>query len=1629
MSDFSPQDFGEEPLQEPLTFSIDNVKESIAGGDKTLPDLGMGGLTIDVPFETVDLGEPGKVDLVDYNIPFSSVFTKLRDGSYIPMFENYKGATGNEDRLAKEQSWYSQVGSGLGRLGAKAGMYAMDAVIGTAVGLTDAIGSGEWSDVWDNDFSNWVDDVNKTLDYSLATYKTDDYKSKNILENIFTNPLTFMTGDLADGLAFVAGAAIPEVALGILTGGASLPTSLAKFGGRLGMKSMLKSTARKASKEAALKSTRGFFNGVKAGEMAGNVLKTGAFLARTSNFEASVEARHNYYDAIDTYLNNYQEENGELPDMESLTNFMEEASDAANGVHFTNLAILSVSNLAMFGSTFNIAPKFRASVGKVGDNLFGLSPTFKAGKAVAPKVNTAQKILGNTTRIAKPMVTEGLYEEGLQGVAGKTMQKYLENTYSSEKDPSHDVWSAMSHGFYETYGTKEGWNEIGLGMIIGSLGGTFTSLPMALTKEGKVQPIAGTFSDSYSAKRKELEKQVEKFNTVYEGLGQRVTKSMNHANSAKLFRDELENGETSTADLDSEVLQLEFIRAQEHLKSPDQIAQDYEAVVNATELDEDIVAELGSQEAVEEYKKNSIEQFKSTAKAYTKAKSAVQRLGIKQSFKDSEGNKMLTEDAVTTMLVLGERSKRELSNIGETIDNLMGTTGTYSALNFYSKLAETNQKDLEQLEQDEQKLTELKENFEQLNRSVENLNKRGETGKDVENRRNTVAEQRMLLSQQIIDLEKKISKAEETLGDQVSALDTTLSTEIDDSYNFQTVRDNLDKVKKISALVENMRKNGMTQDASVIESLLTKFRERSDMVRESDNMLRNMADTNFFTSNEWQGVLGSMVGTRYKMSDGFKKVIKDNNLKIDRQLNKLGIRGALPVELTMKTLLEDNQNISDREKFRLESIIRLHLNVSNIINRDLSEKSEQEEILAEKSVTKQPMEGDTIALRRKVEMAEDGNNSIEQIDALIGELLDAVESVRNSKSSTQSKEKAIQEIEDQIEELKQQLESTEQQVSAETEDIQGQIASLEEQKQELENGRVLPKIVNSEDYKRLDELNAKRHSEEGLTQQETEELYQLEEDMDMWLAATGAVAQGYRLSDLIRLRSQLTNTPVRTLEDVQIITSRQKVLAGNFVDKKNNPNYHLSQNYGAVTAVTINDGKEVVISGMSYEELQELAEVDFEQVPNEYENKRGNTVITVQTKDELNANSKIKILPPGENALTVYTTVLRDVGDGVLEPVMSNYGKEFNDKEMQIEVLYDTQEINTETDEKGDIVKLYVDPQDPYNIKLINDYKNAETNKEKKEALEAMRERLVIRTGVRSKLGGVLKSKRKTGIKPSVEAQKFEAMRNQIINDENFLRQITESTEQRELPIEGSPRVKKVWIGMPNQNYRLNEKGQVVVEEKSFTEQDAKKVVDIGYVHKGKYRTRSKREGIDTTFLQSSLNRDKGNSKVPFIVFQKGNRRIAYPVTLKTIERPDTSEMEKLFKSENTAENKVFMLNDMLASYGIDIKKKGQHFDFQNINDEKFLNDRLAQVENMSYFYSLDSWLAKGRPMEEILMEQATIDLNMSNPIHSPKLQIDYSPMKVDMSNYVAETDKKKVVLNKNTKDKVDKEKQEDCPK
>ena len=988
------------------------------------------------PIDTSSLlkAPTNKIKVHEFDVPKAALYDRLSDGSYISKYENYIGAKGNEDRLAKQQSGLEQAFNGIVKNSAKVFNYAADSIVGTVYGIASGISRGKLNAVYDNDFSNFMDDTNKKLDNNLVNYYTDEEKSQNWLKSLGT--VNFWANDVAGGLAFVAGAILPEIAIGYATGGATIGASMAKFGAKIGMKTLAKEGAEILVKEGAeaiakkavkqgtekilskegLKSLRAYTY-ARAGNKAGTVADNALFLARTSNFEAGMEARQNFRESIDTFYNTFEDKNGRKPTYEESKEFIESSRKAANGVYGANLAILSVSNTVMFGKKI-LPSSLTKNFNKLGNKLIGLgtkTETVAAKEGVGSFVKTSmaganktQKILGNTYKILRKPISEGLYEEGFQGVAGKTMQNYLEAKYDPKHSDSYSAWAAMHDAFNEQYTTNEGWKEMGIGMIIGFAGGAIQ--PGAL-KSGTA--FEGFGKNSYKSAYKAKEEGITRSNKGIEVLA-----SMNRTSAIKAMSDLNASGKTDgfSDNFENKMHHFNFIKSQETISDSAQIRNTHDQIIDNLNFDEETtqrLEDLGISQ--DDYRTSLKNEFKTNQKNYNKAKSTVEALGLDKRLKNTPGNLAEIGEALTMNIMLGTGALESARMVASEIDDVIGGNGIYNHLLHYATLNEKSKDTIEEINSKDRELQQLKDTAVEQAQKLNELNsKRQEGAKTVDTEYKKTSQLAVLTQQRISKLEKEKEVLQKAIDSEFNANSYDLQNALDENIP-TTVTEILENVNKLDDLITSFRQSGRNQEADGLDYLINKFKSFTDSHREMVNMQKQMADTNFFSSKPGKNLVSSILGLEYSMSDKLKKDIEENNQKMDESLNLYGIRDYDTVQELLKKTIEDNEDLSDREKFRLESLIRLQLTTGAMEYQKGILEEAYDNVIMDKEEVADPMEGDTVALKNKLDLKDKDLNNIDILNEAINDITSQLDGILNS---TTDNSEEIARLNDELEKLR-----------------------------------------------------------------------------------------------------------------------------------------------------------------------------------------------------------------------------------------------------------------------------------------------------------------------------------------------------------------------------------------------------------------------------------------------------------------------------------------------------------------------------------------------------------------------------------------------------------------------------------
>lgn len=406
-----------------------------------------------------DQSYKGRFNLTGPEISLGDSRYRLSSGTWIPKYESYIPGVDNDTRLSKTQSRTEKWMRGLGKFAGKTALYGLGGVIQPFYGIYAGVSKGNFNAVFDNDFTRWLDDQDKKMDYGLAHYYNREERDMNFLQSMTT--ANFWSNDFLSGLAFTAGAILSSA----VYSGAGLMT-LARTGARAGV-----ALARIGKAASDTKKAFGaYLRAARIGQRVGKGLDAALFLGTSTSWEASVEARSMLMEAEENFRQSYRNAYGREVPYEELMRFRADNANAANAVFAANVGILSLSNIVMFGDMFGMDPGVDKFIKR---NIFGVGAERMdngALRAITPK--KWQKIAGNTFNIIKRPVSEGLFEEGLQGVSSRSAEDWVESRYNPMAIRQNiGYMEAIKNGFKETYGSNQGWKEIGIGMIIGSIMG------------------------------------------------------------------------------------------------------------------------------------------------------------------------------------------------------------------------------------------------------------------------------------------------------------------------------------------------------------------------------------------------------------------------------------------------------------------------------------------------------------------------------------------------------------------------------------------------------------------------------------------------------------------------------------------------------------------------------------------------------------------------------------------------------------------------------------------------------------------------------------------------------------------------------------------------------------------------------------------------------------------------------------------------------------------------------------------------------------------------------------------------------------------------------------------------------
>lgn len=821
----------------------------------------------------------------NYNI--DEAYAPLSSGEYVAKFDSYKEGRDNNEHFAQTQSTGEKWANGATKALAKTGNAVLGGTVGLIYGVGAALHDGSFSSIYDNSFSNTLADWDTKLSYQLPNYYTKQEQEKGLFGQMGT--ANFWSDKFLGGLSFTAGAIVSEGIWAYATGGLSLESAGARLGtriGRWGVESLGEASALKG-----LTKYKSFYRDMLEGTIqagktskawANGLAKTGEFvssigvLARSAGYEASVEALQFKREAEENFNQNFLAMNGRQPNQQEIAEFKAHNESAANTVFGVNMAILMPSNLVTMGHILDIKSPIKTGFSNFIDRKafgYGIEKTTDAAGKAAYKTleaTTGQKIARNVFNYAiKPSLSEGLFEEGLQGVTTKTANKWLEHSYNPKYSNSNlDTIGAFYESLGEQYGTKEGWVENGLGMIIGIVGGATNARSENKEKADELAyqaAVATTF-------------QTENLQGLL--MPNRLQSANRMAGFSEEAKVEAQKGNVSKSALAQKSALLTFINAKMVMgEDISDIVREVKMGLDSTTQDQWKEAGIGADQ-IDSYKEESLKDFESLAKDWKSNKTYWSYILGKKIQGEQNIDTQVAGDVFGTLnsktgaiiealawqSTIGETANKHMKEAQDTIAQELGseyasTVNLNSALRAQSK--ETNQAinvATRSYRVEIARRDELVAKIAKLNaapKSPEGADKASGRQAAVMTQALLESEQKLLgLEAELQDHAEQINKTE-AYQKELGAIDFSsqnIGTSVISGTDLVSLQDNLKKFEKTLATLETTN----PQRATYLSELLKEYSDSEEIFLQNQATQRAILHPDFKTKqiNSWiQGKL------------------------------------------------------------------------------------------------------------------------------------------------------------------------------------------------------------------------------------------------------------------------------------------------------------------------------------------------------------------------------------------------------------------------------------------------------------------------------------------------------------------------------------------------------------------------------------------------------------------------------------------------------------------------------------------------------------------------------------------------------------------------------------------------------
>ena len=1522
------------------------------------------------------------------DVPLMEQYDELNDGTLIPKYERFTHGINNEEKLAKQMTTGQKWGRGFKKLAVKSALYTAGGVTQSVASIAHAIQKGSIDALFDNETTRWFQDQETRLDHNLAHYYTEEEKNANFFESL--GSANFWANDVFGGMAYTIGAMGTEAIMAGLTGGGSMVAS----GARMAMRQAVKKGAiysGKAAVAANKKALKDLSRSIARKQNWRGAVNTARSMWTGAGYESAVEALQAKKENELNYIERYKAYNGgRMPSYKELKDFNDANVNASNSVFGANLAIVGLSNMVMFGKYMGVGNRLTDGLENITDRMLGLGVKREGRKVVMSPLKGWRKVAGRTAYALEKPFTEGVFEEGLQGVVSGASGKYLESKVDGEsvKDTVSYI-DALKEGFKDTYGTKEGLKEVGIGALVGTLmGGVRPGGRVGFTYD-----VKSMFGGEYIRKAERLQKLVEKYGSADANLS---TSALNTLKRMSAFNSQIasESEVASFTDFDDSVFAK--LNAEDDLGLLNSTVDDFDALVDSLSEEQIESTEGTFLGDIDSYKKSLKDKYRESVSDYKVASGFAKRL-------TSDTRLEPYKDIISLNAFRGIRAKRNMRDLSRMIGDAVSNPSIGRSLDIFSSLSEERKALVSEMDTLQKEIKSLEKETIRLSSSVAKTTKVNEEGREIETERDRhlkLIEEMDAKTTRIAEIDKRFSSMS---NNSFSLSDISILGE-ETGLN-PTTQEYVDAYNSLMAFEEYISSKESESDPNmpIIRDLVKSYRANMVNLKGYEIFMKNASNPAFLAgeSKSWFSAAKRKVmeASELNMSEEEFDFMLNNDAFSDESKGLYANDAAIIKAMEdgrinssdAFTYLALNHAIYDYKNGSVNSEVISDSIYNDFMNNDSDARPLDRYGVVKDIVDKLSYSGEEFLTPRQREIY---HKYKDQIDPLVPA---KNENPRSAIRSLLDRTKKLFGIKDDS-------------LLKRNNDIIDEVLDQNAPKEESERAEYYAKYRGMID--RLKTLM--RNEEEGkATPEERDEHMKIIEELDEF-GITPLVMQNFYIE------YKPSANIVSEFNDVNSIVSDQTSESDTVSSKNMVQNPDVIMTHKDKMGMNVISGLDMAsfvgrfLDGYSKEEKGGKIAIDTPvgKIVFIKEKRGGRFLMSDASANVLFRTTGILVAPLGNIETSKWHGVYMRDDAGVYSPLYTNtkYIGESIDRDAVSEA------------KKGDEVMLSVDLTESelkngYNEVLLGELKSkakahieSPTSEKAEKAYEKALDNFVNNAVIHVRdTSGRLISVVKSG-----KSDIRDLVLRSIVKEERENGSLVGVTVEGDGEIVAHNRKYKISQKLPGRpKFNIIETdGNTSIENKPITAQQSKRIVDVGYISGGKIvlkqlgsaTEKSNKIGVNTfPFCTSTLRGSAGKQDIiPVVVIEHNGSKYAYPVSLapsrvNAIAQNVINSIDASLQAEGVMDlSSIQQINTNLLRLRL-----GEEYQIPIGNaTEGEVRDALARARDklaeMADHADPMGWInpSDSRTPSEIASDDILINLDMDNPFYSPKLRIDFGNKK-----------------------------------